>query len=92
MADSNAFTMRLDPRPKYASMFVMALQQALAYRGRTFMTLLANLIWVVMLYYLWQTIYAGNGTIQGFSWTQMRSYILLSYAINCWSHFIPPGA
>jgi ABC-2 type transport system permease protein len=74
--------MRLDPRPKYWSVFIMALQQSIAYRGRTFMTLLANLIWVVMLYYLWQTVYAGTGTIQGFSWTQMRSYILLSYAIN----------
>lgn len=74
--------MRLDPRPKYGAVFVMALQQAMAYRGRTFMTFLANLIWVVMLYYLWQTVYAGQGAIQGFSWSQMRSYIFLSYAIN----------
>ncbi len=74
--------MRLDPRPKYASVFLTALQQAMAYRGRTFLTFLANLIWVVMLYYLWQTVYAGSDSIQGFSWTQMRSYILLSYAIG----------
>ena len=90
-ATPSLLLMRLDPRPKYFSMFLMALQQALAYRGRTFMTLLANLIWVTMLYYLWSTVYAGTGTIQGFSWTQMRSYILLSYAINMLVSFYSAG-
>ena len=83
--------MRLDPQPKYWSVFVTALQQALAYRGRTFMSLLANLIWVVMLYYLWQTVYAGENAIQGFTWTQMRSYILVSYAINMLLSFYSAG-
>jgi len=83
--------MRLDPRPKYLSIFITTLQQAIAYRGRTFMTLLANLIWVVMLYYLWQTVYSNSSTIQGFSWTKMRSYILQSYAINMLLSFYSAG-
>lgn len=83
--------MRLDPRPKYLSIFITALQQAVAYRARTFLTLLANLIWVVMVYYLWRTVYAGNTAIQGFTWTQMRSYILLSYAINMLLSFPSAG-
>lgn len=91
IGSSTSFTMRLQARPKYWSVFLMALQQSIAYRGRTFMTLLANLIWVVMLYYLWQTVYAGNSAIQGFSWTQMRSYILLSYAINMLVSFYSAG-
>ncbi len=90
-AAGGAAGMRLEPHPRYWSIFVMTVQQALAYRGRTFMTLLANLIWVLMLYYLWQTVYAGNGTIQGFTWTQMRSYILLSYAINMLVSFYSAG-
>jgi ABC-2 type transport system permease protein len=81
-SSTSPLAIRLDPRPKYWSVFITALQQAMAYRGRTLLTFLANLIWVVMLYYLWQTVYAGTGVIEGFSWTQMRSYILLSYAIT----------
>jgi ABC-2 type transport system permease protein len=90
-ASTSRPAMRLDPRSKYGSVFVMALQQAIAYRGRTFMTLLASLIWVVMLYYLWQTVYAGEEAIQGFTWTQMRSYILLSYAVNMMVSFNSAG-
>ena len=83
--------MRLERRPKYVSVFITALQQSMAYRGRTFMTLLANLIWVIMLYYLWQTVYAGTDAIQGFTWAQMRSYILLSYAVNMLLSFYSAG-
>jgi ABC-2 type transport system permease protein len=88
---TTSFPLRLTPRPKYWSVAVMAMQQAIAYRARTAMTLLANLIWVVMSYYLWQTIYAGATSIQGFDWAQMRSYILLSYAVNMLLSFYSAG-
>jgi ABC-2 type transport system permease protein len=69
----------------------MSVQQAVAYRGRTLMTLLSNLVWVAMIYYLWKTVYTGAGTIQGFSWVEMRSYILLSNAINMLLSFFSAG-
>lgn len=83
--------MRLEPRPRYWSVFVTALLQAIAYRGRTLLTLLSNLIWVAMVYYLWKTVYTGAGTIQGFSWVEMRSYLLLSNAINMLLSFYSAG-
>jgi ABC-2 type transport system permease protein len=73
---------RLRPAPRYWSIFTMSIQQSIAYRGRTILSLVGNLAWVLMLYYLWKTIYVGTGAIQGFDWIQMRTYILLSYAIN----------
>jgi ABC-2 type transport system permease protein len=73
---------RLLPYPPYWSIFVISMQQSIAYRGRTFLNLLVNLVWVLMLYYLWKTIYSGTSSIEGFDWIQMRTYILLSYAIN----------
>jgi ABC-2 type transport system permease protein len=73
---------RLHPRPKYLALTLASIQRAVAYRGTTFLNLLANLIWVAVLYYLWRTVFAGRATIGGFDWDEMRTYILVSYAVN----------
>ncbi len=58
------------------------MQQALAYRVTTLFNILITFIWVFILYALWDAAFSETGTIAGYSWDEMRTYILLSYAIN----------
>ena len=80
--DQELSLIRLSPRPKYVSLALASLQRAIAYRMTTFNNVLAGLVWVGVLYYLWQTVFAANPQVGGFDWDRMRTYILVSYAVN----------
>lgn len=73
---------RTAPRWPYLSLVLSAAQQAAAYRGRILLSTLGNGIWVVAVFYLWRTVYATGEPIAGFDWTAMRTYLVLSYAVN----------
>ena len=75
-------TMRLTPRQKYVSLTLTSIQLAIAYRGTVLLNLLAGLAWVILVYYLWKTVFSTRGTLQGFSWPEMRTYITVAYAVN----------
>jgi len=79
---SELYGLRLSPRPKYVALATAALQRAIAYRMTTFNNVLAGLIWVGVLYYLWKTVFTANPQVGGFDWERMRTYILVSYAVN----------
>ena len=79
---SHSLGLRLHPRPKYLSLVLIALQRAIAYRGSLFISLFANLIWVAVLYYLWRTVFAGRSQLAGFGWDEMRTYIVVAYAVD----------
>jgi ABC-2 type transport system permease protein len=74
--------LRVAPRPKYQALAIAAIQRAIAYRGTTLLSLLSGLVWVAMLYYLWRTVYADRPRLGNFDWGQMRTYILVSYAVG----------
>jgi ABC-2 type transport system permease protein len=74
--------LRVAPRPKYRALAIAAIQRAIAYRGTTLLSLLSGLVWVAMLYYLWRTVYADRPRLGNFDWGQMRTYILVSYAVS----------
>jgi ABC-2 type transport system permease protein len=73
---------RTDPAPKYLSLARTTLQQAIAYRVTTFFNVGLTFIWVFILYFLWRAAYADTATIAGFSWEQMRTYVVIAYGIN----------
>jgi ABC-2 type transport system permease protein len=73
---------RAVPRWPYLSLVLSAAQQALAYRGRIILSTLGNGIWVVAMFYLWRTVYVGGAEVAGFDWLAMRTYLVLSYAVN----------
>jgi ABC-2 type transport system permease protein len=79
---SAAPSLRLRPRPKYLAIALSAVQQTLAYRRTVLISLATSLIWVVAAYYLWQAVFAAQPEIGSFDWDRMRTYILLSYAVN----------
>lgn len=69
-------------RPKYLAIASIWVQQALAYRVTTLFNILITFIWVFILYALWDAAFSESGAIAGYSWDEMRTYILLAYGIN----------
>jgi ABC-2 type transport system permease protein len=67
---------------RYAGIARMALQQALAYRGTAIFTVLILFLWIGILFSFWSSAYAGREVIAGYTHRDMRTYILLAYAIN----------
>jgi ABC-2 type transport system permease protein len=73
---------RVDRRPKYLALMLVAAQRSIAYRSTTLLSLVAGLIWVVMLYYLWERIFATNPRVGTFTWDTMRTYIVVAFGVN----------
>jgi ABC-2 type transport system permease protein len=74
--------MRVEPRPKYLSIAQTAFQQAITYRITTLTNIALTFIWVFILYYLWQAAFSEEATIQGFTWDDMRTYVVIAYGLN----------
>ena len=57
--------------------------ESLHYRLSTFTTLFANLIYLVLVYYLWKAIYASSGTdtVNGMTFNDTMIYLLLATAL-----------
>ena len=77
-----ADTIRLRPIPKYVSIAQTSFQQAIAYRVTTLLNIGLTFIWVFILYYLWSAVYADRTRIEGFTWDDMRTYIVIAYGLN----------
>lgn len=75
-------SLRLQAHPPYVTLALIALQRAVAYRMTLFFNLATGLIWVIVLYYLWRTVYASTTEMGNFDWQAMRTYIVVSYAVN----------
>ena len=73
---------RLAPRPKYLSIALTAFQQAITYRVTTLTNIALTFIWVFILYYLWKAAFNERSMIQGFTWDDMRTYVVLAYGLN----------
>lgn len=74
---------------------------AMMYRFSFFFTLIGNLLYIVLLYFLWGSIYRGVDTIRGMSFNQAFVYVALAGSIftmvQTWadweiSHHITSGA
>lgn len=73
---------RLAPRPRYLSIAVTSFQQAIAYRVTTLTNIGLTFIWVFILYYLWKAAFNEQQMIQGFTWDDMRTYVVIAYGLN----------
>lgn len=73
---------RIHPRPKYVSMALTTFQQAITYRITTLTNIAVTFIWVFILYYLWKAAFNDRSMIQGFTWDDMRTYVVLAYGLN----------
>ena len=59
------------------------IMDSLHYRLSTFTTLFANLIYLVLMYYLWKAIYASAGTdrVNGMTFNDTMIYLILATAL-----------
>ena len=82
MTGATATASRLRPLGRYVAIARIALQQALAYRGTAIFTVLILFLWIGILFSFWSSAYDGRDDIAGYTHRDMRTYILLAYAIN----------
>lgn len=82
MSQVAAPTVRRRPVPRYIAIARIALQQTLSYRGTALFTVLILFLWIGILFSFWGSAYEGRERIAGYSLRDMRTYILLAYAIN----------
>lgn len=69
-------------RHRYLAVCLTAVQEATAYRFTAVFVALLGFFWAFILYFLWDAAYAGAATIGGYTWPQMRTYIVLAFGIN----------
>lgn len=82
MSDISTVGHRRSPAQRYVAIARMALQETLAYRGTAIFTVLILFLWIAILFSFWSSAYEGRERIAGYSLDDMRTYILLAYAIN----------
>lgn len=64
---------------------VCKFQEYLAYRSNVFMFMFGDALKIVCMFFLWRAIFAGSGegTLNGFNFPDMITYILLSISTGC---------
>jgi len=67
---------------KYWTVFRINWQNALQYRGPTFVSILGNLLHISVLLYLWNAIYLGDQHLGDYSLSELITYYVLQLIIN----------
>jgi ABC-2 type transport system permease protein len=68
---------------KYRSIARTSLSITFVYRAVLLLNLAGTLFYVVAMFYLWQTLFLGQpGALGGFTWNEMKAYILVSFLLN----------
>ena len=72
----------MNPR-KLLALTRAGIMESLHYRLGTFVTLFANLIYLVLVYYLWKAIYASSGVdvVNGMTFTDTMIYLILASSL-----------
>jgi ABC-2 type transport system permease protein len=67
---------------KYRTVFWVNWQNALQYRGPTFIYILGNVLRIAVLLFLWNAIYRSDGRLGTYSLSDLITYYLLQLVIN----------
>lgn len=67
---------------KYRSIASCSLQNVMAYRNSYIINILANTINLAAIFFLWQGIYGGREALGGYTWDQMKTYLLVTFLAN----------
>ena len=68
---------------KYLALTRVGMMEKLHYRLGTFVTLFGNLIYLVLIYFLWKAIYASSGSdvVNGMTLNDTLVYLVLATAL-----------
>jgi ABC-2 type transport system permease protein len=68
---------------KYVSFSKASLQIMLVYKTSLAVNMIGTVFYVIAMFYLWQTIFVNQpGAMGGFTWPEMKGYILVSFLLN----------
>jgi ABC-2 type transport system permease protein len=68
---------------KYYSFARTSLSITFVYRTTLVLNLVGTLFYVVAMFYLWQTLFLSKpGSLGGFTWSEMKAYLLVSFVLN----------
>jgi ABC-2 type transport system permease protein len=72
------------PHPrKYFAIAKASLEVIFVYRAGFAFNMVGTVFYVVAMFYLWQTIFLGKpGALGGFTWPQMKAYLLVAFLLN----------
>lgn len=69
-------------KKKYISIAKTSMQNTIAYRSSFIINISASLIAIISLFYLWKAIFIGHSELCGYSWEQMKAYLLITFITN----------
>lgn len=67
---------------KYFSLIRCGFLEGIAYRNSFITGLMTNFIQIVVLYYVWKSIFSYQDVVNGYTWETMSKYILVSFLCN----------
>lgn len=67
---------------RYAALASGAVQQRLAYRNAFFLAVLSHLLGCFALIYLWRAVYGDRPSLNGYTWPELQTYLLLTFLTN----------
>lgn len=67
---------------KYLSLGKISMQNAIAHRSAFIINMTASLIFAAAMFYLWRAIYAGRSNVAGYSWDELKAYLLIAFISN----------
>jgi ABC-2 type transport system permease protein len=67
---------------KYSSLARTSLEITFVYRTSFVLNMIGTIFYVFAMFYLWQTIFLGTGALGGFSWPEMKAYLLVSFLLT----------
>lgn len=67
---------------KYLIIGKVSLKNAMAYRGTFIISMLGGFVLVISQFYIWNAIYSKHSEIGGYSWDEMKSYLLIMFITN----------
>lgn len=67
---------------KYVSLMKCGFLEGITYRNSFLTGMLANFIQVVVLYYVWKSIFAYQPVVNGYTWEIMKKYVFVAFLCN----------
>ncbi|QTH41189.1 ABC-2 family transporter protein [Cohnella sp. LGH] len=64
---------------KYISIMKSAMLDSIAYRSAYFNNLIFRFVQIMCMFYIWKTAFSINHEINGFSWAEIKQYLLITY-------------
>lgn len=67
---------------KYLSLAVIAMQNSLARRAMFVVNMGSGLLYLLATFFLWRAIFAGRELLAGYTWEEMKAYLLVAFLTN----------